>query len=93
MRRPDVIHAIIKERNEQIKKWGNIHHSPIEYISLLIEELGEASRHSHELHWNGKYYNVDEIESKKNLITELTQVAALCVAAMESIDDSSGDRT
>lgn len=85
MKRTDAIHAIIKERNAQIEKWGAIYHSPIEYISLLSEELGEASRHAHELHWNGKYYNVDESEKKEMMLKELTQLAALCVAAMESI--------
>ncbi len=83
MKRTGAIGLIIEERNKQVEKWGDIKHSPFEYIPLIVEELGEAARHANEIHWNGKYYNVDEEEKKRLLIGELSQVAALCIAALE----------
>lgn len=85
MKQTDALHLIIKERNNQVEKWGDIKHSPFEYISLIAEEVGEAARHANEIHWNGRYYNVDEDEKKRLLIGELSQVAALCIAAMEAM--------
>lgn len=85
MDRTKALTLIVKERNSQLERWGDVHHSHIEYISLLAEELGEASRHAHEIHWNGKYYNIDVDEKKRMLAEELSQLAALCLAALESI--------
>lgn len=79
-----ILNNIIQERRKQIEKWGDVYHSPIEYIALLAEELGEASRHAHELHWNGKFYDVDADEKMDLFRAELIQVAALAYAAIES---------
>jgi len=47
--RPDddgwpVFEAVIAERERQESKWGPQHHSPMEWLTILGEEFGEACR-------------------------------------------------
>jgi len=81
---PDILNEIQKERFRQVARWGEEYHTPIEYVALLSEELGEVSRYAHELHWNDKYYSIEVKQHLKNLEKEAVQVAALCVALIES---------
>jgi len=81
----DILNEVQDERSRQVETWGKVYHTPIEYVALLAEELGEVSRYAHELHWNGKYYDVDEKEHREKLEKEAVQVAALCVALIGSL--------
>jgi len=73
------------ERRKQDRKWGKQNHSPIEWMSILVEEVGEASKEAHEYHFEGKHYPADP-ERLNRLRAELVQVAAVAVAMIESLD-------
>ena len=73
------------ERRKQDKKWGPQSHAPIEWIAILGEEFGEASKEALEHHWAGKHYPVDEFRLIR-LRAELIQVAAVAVAFVESLN-------
>lgn len=65
------LQAIAAERRRQDKKWGEQNHDRFKWLSILGEEVGEANRAALEEH-------SDEYRE------ELVQVAAVCVAAIES---------
>ena len=80
-----VLIHIEAERHSQDAKWGQQNHSPIEWMAILSEEMGEASKEALEYHWQGKHYPKDP-ERLKRYRAELVQVAAVAVAAIESLD-------
>ena len=64
---------IKSERKRQDEKWGEQNHDPLYWISILVEEVGEAAK--------------EVLENKfSNYRKELVQCAAVCVAAIESFD-------
>lgn len=65
------IEAVIRERERQDEKWGEQNHGPDGWLLILMEEVGEAAKAVLE-------------GSSLQYISELTQVAAVAVAAMES---------
>lgn len=68
----DVLFEVGKERWVQDKKWGVQNHIPAVWITILTEELGEASKAA--------------LEGRPDdYIEELTQVAAVAVAAIQCI--------
>jgi NTP pyrophosphatase (non-canonical NTP hydrolase) len=74
-----VLDTIRAERARQDLKWGEQHHHPLEWLSILGEEAGEACKAANEAHWRQGgnwqlYYD------------ELVQVAAVAVAALEDLD-------
>lgn len=77
------------ERRKQDKKWGPQNHAPLEWIAILVEEVGEATKEAMEYHFEGKYYPADEFRLKRYR-AELMQVAAVAVAAIESLDRNEG---
>lgn len=79
------IRCVTDERGRQLQKWGVQNHSPIEWIAILGEEFGEASKEALEHHWQGSHYPVDSLRLQR-LRSELVQVAAVAVAAIESLD-------
>lgn len=81
----DVLGEVLEERYRQNAKWGPQDHSPLEWIAILGEEFGEASKEALEHHWAGKHYAVDA-DRLQRLRKELLQVAAVAVAAVESLD-------
>lgn len=64
---------IANERVNQDLKWGQQNHAPSFWITILAEEVGEAAHDSLEDYWQG--YRA-----------EMIQVAAVAVAAIESLD-------
>ena len=82
---PDVLLAVHDERRKQIEKWGVQNHSPLEWMAILVEEVGEAQKEALEHHWAGIHYPNDP-ERLNRLRMELIQVAAVAVAAVESLD-------
>ena len=73
------------ERHKQDRKWGPQNHSPLEWMAILVEEVGEAQKEALEHHWAGTHYPADEFRLVR-LRAELIQVAAVAVAAIESLD-------
>lgn len=85
MNTASVLIHVEAERHKQNSKWGPQNHAPIEWMAILTEEVGEASKEALEYHWQGKHYPVDEFRLIR-LRAELIQVAAVAVAAIESLD-------
>jgi NTP pyrophosphatase (non-canonical NTP hydrolase) len=68
-----IVEAIKQERVCQDAKWGKQNHPPVVWLTILMEEVGEAAK---------AILSHDE----GNYRTELIQVAAVAVAAIESLD-------
>ncbi len=75
----DVIQEVVAERQRQDEKWGIQDHSPLEWMAILFEEVGETSEHVVETHF-GRRTALDGYR------TEMLQVAAVCVAAVQNLD-------
>jgi NTP pyrophosphatase (non-canonical NTP hydrolase) len=67
-----VLQAVAIERIRQDTKWGEQNHSPFGWIAILTEEVGEAAKAALE-GYASQYRD------------ELIQVAAVAVAAVESL--------
>ncbi len=48
----NIINEIRAERRAQDRKWGQQDHTPIEWIAILTEEVGEASKEAVDFHFN-----------------------------------------
>lgn len=93
-----IINEIKAERERQNAKWGEQNHSLIEWIGILTEEVGEASKEAVDYHFNNPYIdgcgelqNVEEndvVQSIRlsNYRNELIQVAAVAVQMIECLD-------
>ena len=79
------IRQVTDERGNQLSKWGIQNHTPLEWMAILVEEVGEAQKEALEHHWAGTHYPVDP-ERLERYRAELIQVAAVAVAAIESPD-------
>lgn len=68
-----VLSDIDRERLRQNKKWGEQNHLPYKWMAILAEEVGEACK--------------EVLENRlEHYREELVQVAAVAVAAIESVD-------
>ncbi len=65
--------AVVDERHRQDAKWGEQNHHPYKWLAILHEETGEAAKAVLESAL-GEYRK------------ELVQVAAVSLAAIESLD-------
>lgn len=76
MRGSDVVGEIINERKRQDEKWGVQDHPQAAWLVILMEEVGEAAKAT--------------LDSDANVLrmyrAEMIQVAAVAVAAVESLD-------
>ncbi len=81
-----ILEEIAKERKRQDEKWGEQNHSPIEWIAILTEEVGEISKEALEFHFKHKKPK----KSLANYRKELIQTAAVTVAMLESLDRNEG---
>lgn len=70
------------ERIRQDEKWGQQDHSPMEWLCILGEEVGEANKAVLEAHFPG-YERRGDLSGYR---AELVQVAAVAIAAIESLD-------
>lgn len=73
---------VLQERIRQIKKWGQQNHHPLEWLAILGEEVGEANKAAVEAHFPSNRTPEDWAQYRKELI----EVAAVAVAAVESLD-------
>lgn len=73
-----IIKEIITERNRQDAKWGEQNNDPFVYLTVLMEEVGEASQAAlHDL-FGG--------HARGTLREEMIQVAAVAIAIVECLD-------
>lgn len=90
-----ILEQINRERDRQLIKWGKQKHSHTYWNAILTEEVGEAAKevcdYTHAL---SRQFIEDEVkynkeyraETEKRLKKELIQVAAVCVAWIESLE-------
>lgn len=79
MNTQEVLQEVAKERERQNTKWGVQRHNPLTWLAILGEEVGEVNKAV-----------LENIFSRKGLEEyrqELIQVAAVAVAAVESLGD------
>jgi NTP pyrophosphatase (non-canonical NTP hydrolase) len=70
--------SVISERIRQDNRWGLQRHDPLLWVAILTEEVGEVAKEV-----------ADASERALRVVeyrAELVQVAAVAVAAIESID-------
>lgn len=87
-----ILEEIKNERKRQDDKFGEQNNLPIEWISILTEEVGEASKEAIEHHFqynnkDGDPCSVSDQEQRlKNYRKELIECAAVCVNAIQSLE-------
>jgi hypothetical protein len=79
----EIFEQIKAERKRQDIKWGIQNHKPIEWIAILTEEVGEASKEALEAHFTGFTRDIEVLQNYRN---ELIQVAAVAVEMIECLD-------
>ncbi len=79
MNTDEVLAMVKEERARQEKKWGEQNHDPYKWITIISEELGESARQALELQHESS-------ESLDKLASELIQVSASAVAAVECLN-------
>jgi len=67
-----ILDEVKEHRDIQNRLWGEQNHVPHEWLAILVEEIGEVAKAI--------------VEGTDNYRTELLQVAAVAVAAIESWD-------
>ena len=73
-----VLADVRTERERQDEKWGEQNHDPFVYLTVLMEEVGEAAKDALQTRYGGS--------DLTKLRTELVQCAAVAVAAIECLD-------
>ena len=79
-RQAGIIDQILYERSMQDEKWGEQNHNPVEWMSILMEEVGEASKEALENHFNPDTTNLCKYRH------EMIQVAAVALSMIECLD-------
>lgn len=79
----DFAAAVRAERARQHARWGEQRHRWCEWLSILAEEVGEAAHEANQATWrDNPWPHLD------GLRVELIQVAAVCAAIVEHIDEA-----
>lgn len=82
MTRTDVLLDKVKEERErQDRLWGQQDHNVMVWLGILAEEFGEVAKEANEVHFRDR--------SPTDYRNELIQTAAVCIAAIESLDRGS----
>ena len=71
------IEKIQIEQSKSIAKFGNQENTLPEWMSILMEEVGELSKESVEIYWADKYPEI-MTPDKSKLLAELIQVSSVC---------------
>lgn len=72
------LHSVLEERDRQDVKWGTQDHTPLEWLAILTEEVGELGAEVLASHFHRQF--------NKNLRAEAVQVAAVAIAIVECCD-------
>ena len=85
----NVFDAVRKERIRQDAKWGEQNHAPMEWLPILMEEVGEASKEALELYFmiDTPGGNAERVARYRN---EMVQVAAVAISMIECLDRNDG---
>ncbi len=90
---------VFNERDRQDDKWGNQEHNLVEWMAILTEEVGEASKEAVDYHFEyppGTYAESDLANARGNLLQynrlknyrkELIQVMAVAMQMVEDLDE------
>ena len=78
----EIVDEIFAERLRQDAKWGEQNHKPIEWLPILMEEVGEASKAALEEHFKEYYIDMSFQDYRKECI----EVAAVALAMVECLD-------
>ena len=78
----NVLREVMGERQTQRAKWGEQNCSDFEWVSIMVEEVGEACKEANDLN----FIAIDDATALPRLRAELLQVAAVAVAWVEAID-------
>lgn len=73
-----IFEDLTRERQRQNRLFPNQRHSPLEWLSLLGEEVGEACQAANQAHWGREDWN--------NYRTEVVQVVSVGIAALICLD-------
>lgn len=84
----DILTEVFAERRRQDAKWGEQNHAPVLWLAILGEEVGEANKAALEAH----FPNYDRYGDWTDYRRELIEVAAVAVAAVESLDRQKDSR-
>ena len=71
---------VLAERVRQEEKWGEQNHNPVDYLAILMEEIGEFAKEAVEGRWGR------DPGASENLRTEAVQAAAVALAIVEALD-------
>lgn len=87
-----ILKEIQSERERQNKKFGPQNHSPMIWLPILTEEVGEASKEALEHHFKYKPKSGDELTPELQQARlmryrkELIEVAAVAVSMIQSLE-------
>ena len=91
-----ILLELLNECIAQNKKWGQQNHSPVEWIAILAEEVGGASKEAVDYHFFnpvklkdgsvGTPSSKDQEDRLSRYRKELIQTAAVAVQMIESLD-------
>lgn len=73
---------VVAERERQDTLWGIQNHAPQQWLHVLVEEVGEVAKAINDSHFGGEPWT--------EYRTEMVQVAAVALAAIESYDRNEG---
>lgn len=71
---------VLTEQHRQLKKWGLENHHPYQYLSILLEEVGEVAEAINKTCSEGCTKTWDDV------IEELVHVQAVAQSMIESIE-------
>jgi len=78
------IDDILRERERQNGKWGEQNHELPIWLGILMEEVGEVAKEVNE--YSATSFGVEADSYLRRYRTELIEVAAVAIAAIESLD-------
>ena len=84
----EVLDEILQERSYQEKRWGIEHdtkHTAQDWLVILTVWLGKAASNVHPYAFLDKQPNPEQ--DRKGYRKRLVQVAAICLAAIEALED------
>lgn len=82
-----VIVEVIEERERQNQLWGVQRHDYNWWMSILMEEVGEAAEEINNYNFSDGPLSDVGREALFNLRKEMTQVAAVAVAIVEHLEE------
>jgi len=70
----EVLYEVKQEREKQQQKWGEQNHNPVEWIAILTEEVGEASKEALDHHFCNPVKLIDHKGSEpRKMVSEATE--------------------